>query len=722
MINRRNLPSHLLTCVAALVCWSPVLAQAPAEPADAATTPAKPAPAEAPPITPALTPEANPAIRAALELPRTEPADFFQAITWLIELGRPDLAKPILDELAGQQLTDDQRSALVAKFGSAAMLRLARTKELAPAGSQFVDAVMKAAAATSQNPDRIARLIAQLSDASPEIRNAARADLLVTGQPGVSALLEAMAGETDLQRRATLAAVAMQMDPLVRGPLLAMLDTRDPSLRDLVAHMLEALEVPQALPLLPTTSTSPERVLVEALRRYCQGTPPFAVDADNQVELWRWDDATKKLASARFPADEARTIWMARLARDLARLRPDNRDYQRYALVLELEAAAFASARPVDLSTSDTWLINDALADALRDDLPRTAVVLIDEFGRRRDAAVLHSAAPKPAPLVDALNSPNRRVRFAALRAIMAIDPTSPYPGSSRVPDALAWFAASSGDRSAVVAMPTVARATDLAGKLAAHKLAAEGFNNGRAAVKAALELSDLELVLVDMNILKPEVRQVVYELRIHPTTGDVPIALLAADGRLAAAQQIADEHTRVIAVPRPHTPEALAQIVARLRTLAGRDTVAAEERATQAAEATAWIAGLLAADRPFYVLGRSQPVLELAAYKPESNKSAVAALVELGTPESQKALLNFASQTTLPAASRAEAVAAFATSVSAHGVLLTTDEIIAQYNRYNASANADPDTLKIYGDILDAIEAPRAANPPPPPWKMPPP
>jgi hypothetical protein len=177
-----------------------------------------------------------------------------------------------------------------------------------------------------------------------------------------------------------------------------------------------------------------------------------------------------------------------------------------------------------------------------------------------------------------------------------------------------------------------------------------------------------------------------------------------------------------VIAVSRPHTPEALTQIVERLQTLTQRDAVPADERAAQADEATTWIAKLLAADRPFYVLQRATPVLEAAVYKLQSNESAIAALVELGTPASQRALVNFASQTTLPVASRAEAVAAFATSVKAHGVLLTTNEIIAQYNRYNASAQSDADTQKVFGAILDAIEAPRAADPPPPPWKLPPP
>ena len=51
-----------------------------------------------------------PAVRAALELPRSQPADYYQAIGWLIDLGRPELAKPILDELAKLQISDAQRA------------------------------------------------------------------------------------------------------------------------------------------------------------------------------------------------------------------------------------------------------------------------------------------------------------------------------------------------------------------------------------------------------------------------------------------------------------------------------------------------------------------------------------------------------------------------------------------------------------------------------------
>jgi CheY-like chemotaxis protein len=185
----------------------------------------------------------------------------------------------------------------------------------------------------------------------------------------------------------------------------------------------------------------------------------------------------------------------------------------------------------------------------------------------------------------------------------MALNPASPYPGSSRVPEALAWFAGSRGERQALVAMPTLAASSNLAGMLAAHELDARATNRGREAVDMAREMADLEMIFVDMDIQAAGIRPVLYELRISPTTGAVPIALLAAEGRLEAARELAQEHEGVIAVSRPHSQEVLSRMVEQLERMAGRDPVTPEERSAQAEEARTWL-GKLARRRPFSTIG----------------------------------------------------------------------------------------------------------------------
>jgi hypothetical protein len=667
--------------------------------------------------------ETNPAVRAALEWPRTRPADALRAICVFVDLGRTELAQPILAELQARNLSEGELAALVKEFGSHRMLQLAREEKLAPAGGEFSQAAMSAAAAEATNPARLRDQISRLGDPSALVRELALTDLASAGQTGAIALLEAMAVEGDAERRSMLGASARRLRPLVDGPLLAMLETNDPALRAVVAGLLSEAGVPQAAPLLaPASSSAAQRDLVDALDQFRRGAVPFALDGDDRVELWHWDDGSQSLSSARYPAEDARILWMARLAERLAALRPQRRAESQQAIVLRLEAdgrrnftlprQAAESGEPdgVRLASIDSQLLSDVLSDALKRDYTLAAAAAIDEMARRGDARVLLTADGQPSPLADALVHAERRVRWAALRAIVALDPASPYPGSSRVPDALAWFARGAGIRQGLVAMPTVAEATDLAGKLSAAGIEAEGTNRGADVARLAQQMPDLELVLVDMDIIAPNVRQVLYELRITPATGRIPVALLATEERLAEARRLAGEHERVVAVPLPATAEAVTKFAERLLAQAPRDAAAVDERAAQALEAVAWMAQLLGRGRSFYALRREAPAAAFNLFQ-SSAAPALDALARMGTPFCQQALVVYASQPTLPIDTRRQAAAAFDAAVKAHGLLLTRGEILAQYDLYNASADADANTQEVLGALLDAMEQRRSAG-----------
>jgi CheY-like chemotaxis protein len=692
MSRNINVNSFWTIAVGAVLCCATVHAQQPA--------------AEA---TEQLAPETNPAVLAALELPRTEPSHYVTAILSLIDLDRPELARPIFDELQKMQLSDAQRIELVRTFGTRRMLQLARTPALAPAGGQFADACLAAAAAEARDPQRLASLIQQLADPSPEARLAAQVDLESAGMPGVVAAVEAFGRETDVARRAAIGAALLRMHPQVVGPLVGMLASDNARLRADVAALLARLGVRQVAPLLPGQAS--ERSLVQAIDDYRKGAVPFTPDEQDRIALWQWDDATKRLSASSYPARDARTIWMARLATALAELQPENRAYQRQALLLGLEAALPAAAPRLD--AADVGLLSDVLADAMQQNYGRAAEMAAAQLGQRGDARVLLAADAHPVPLVEALRYPDRRVRFAALKAIMRINPQSPYPGSSYVPQALGYFAAGAGDRRAVVAMPTIERAANVAGRLRAAGIDAAATNRGAEAVQLAAQSPDLQLVLVDMDIQLPGVRDVLYALRIDPATGQVPIGLLAAAGRLEAAQALAAEHDRVIAFSRPHSDEYAKAIVDQLAALAGHNDQSTDERAAQSTQAIAWFAQLLADGPAFYDLRSQSDVIEAAALRPEATSESLAALAALGTPDGQRTLVDLASQQITPIATRRGAAEAFGHSVAQHGLLLTTDEILRQYDRYNASATADADTQQVLGAVLDSIEAPRSKQTP---------
>jgi hypothetical protein len=701
--------------VPCMLCACPLIARAQGLPPAEAGSPAE-----------RLAPETNPAVRAALELPRTEPKHYLEAVLALIDLQRPELAAPILQELIALNLSDEQRAELVRDFGSHRLLQLARTTALAPASGEFAEACMAAAEKLARDPERMARLIEQLAAPSPDVRHMARLALDAAGEEGIVATLEALARENDPQRRAALRDAIVQMSPEAVGPLLGMLNTSDGQLQLDVIRLLEAMRVMQAMPLVAAATASPdaERLLTNALDRYRRGTRAFAADNNGEVVLWDWDAPAEKLGYLCYSADEAQTIWMARLAFALAQLRPENLAYRRQALLLGFDAAIpprggadsrTSATRPDEqafhamAASADVALLNSVLADALKQHRSRAAIRAAELLGEREDAGILYSRTPEPAPLAAALDYPDRRVRFAALEAIMRLDPQSPFPGDSRVPSALGYFATGANERRAMVAMPIAGQATTLAGRLSGLGVEAEAATRGAPAVRLVQRSADLEFVLVDVDIDGPGIRDVLYALRTNAATGRIPIGLLATGERWDTAQRLAGEHSRIVAFPRPQSDAALAELVDRLTAISDRDAISASDRAEMAARALGWLGNLLTRPGTFYDLRQQAPVIEAALYLPHMTESSIASLALLGTPSSQRALVDFASQRELPVEPRKQAVAAFAASVAANGILLTEEEILRQYNRYNASASADADTQQVLGTILDTLESRRA-------------
>ena len=130
-------------------------------------------------------------------------------------------------------------------------------------------------------------------------------------------------------------------------------------------------------------------------------------------------------------------------------------------------------------------------------------------------------------------------------------------------------------------------------------------------------------------------------------------------------------------------------------------------ERAEQAQFASAAL-GELAGRSSYYRLRQPTQVLAQSLHANENASQTLAHLALIGTAEAQRTLLDFASRPTAPLDGRKAAADQFAESVRLHGVLLTSGQIVRQYDRYNASEFADATTQQILGELLDVIEGDR--------------
>lgn len=759
------------------------------EPAAAERDPAPPAEEDAaadavgaPPVQPidpltiAAFARSNPAVAAALEMPRETPAQKFRAVSVLVDLGHPELADRVLPELLAEQLDDAARAALVREFGAARFMRLIRLDQpivatepaadepaegetpddaVAPpppplAGARaFAQACLDAAAAEARNPERLAALIAALHAATEEQRYAARVDLRATGEPGLSAAFAALAAAPDDATRANLIAALAEMRPAVDLPTLAVLaDARGPLRRD-AAELAGRMRLGAALPLLSaiaasTTDAAGAEGAQAALRRLRIPVPTPA-DAQqlirNRLQLleedaalaiaagtggvwWSWNPETRQLTSAEYSPRQLRTLAAARLTNALNEAggvaAPSDR---RLAVVHGLEVATMHGAAPskelqaliVGMTPGD---VSAALADAVAGEYLGAATQLATELGRRGDLSVLATADGQPSPLATAVGSPHRPLRFAALSSVMQLAPPRSFPGASYVPEALWYFASGAGDPTAVVAAPVFTRASDWAGQLRGAGFQATPAGSGRYALAAANDAATaarLAVVVLDSDIGQPLVGETVYQLRSSPRTARVPVLIASSLPNLQKAQRIADGDRLVLAAPRPHGDGALAALVEQTVALNSQAAGDPQEHATEAAQALAWIAELLENRGPYDELLRDAALVNQTLYIDALAAPSIRVLAAAGSAESQTVLVDYASSQTLPIAGRRAAAAALAKSVERFGVQLTVDQIHAQYDRYNASETADADTQQVLGQVLDVLESKQKPSPPSP-------
>jgi hypothetical protein len=673
----------------------------------------------------------------------------------LMNLGRPDEARKYLQQLVNARLDDTVLSWLQAKFGSALFLRLAADEGMQPEGRTFAESVMQAAHRMARDPGRLEALIKQLSDATPAARYAAVVDLREAREEGAVALIQVLGDANRAAEHDRVREALVQLRSDAEGPLLAVMDSRDDSVRGHALHALARLGSRDAVPFLlrPVVTdggdASLRRTLSEALveafgripsldaaqgylhRRclaYFDGKVYGKPDHEDRVVLWHWDAAARIPVAVRVPARTASIHMAGRLATELVRLAPARDDYRKLytTALLEVAQRGRSSGQPLERGEGTPFhfaaqLGSSALEQVIQFALDRghtgAAVAALEILGEIGDVPMLMRADGQPCIACQALRHADRRVRFAAMEAILRIDPRERYPGASFMTESLGYFASNSGSRRVLIAHPRVELAQTMAGTLLEAGFETDTVVAGSGALQLAARNADYEFALISDAIDRPPARELLYQLRREPRTAGMPVALLAREENLERLQQLTGDDPLTITLPAPYEPAGMAFVVGRLRDRAGVNFVTAEERMQQAAIALDRMAAL--AESPewygYYELVGQQAAVERAMVAPPLTRSAARVLGMLATPSAQRRLVTLANQSDWPLADRRAAAVAFQVAVQRRGLLLTRDEILAQYDRYNSRATQDRATEQILGAILDTIDPPPAREAPPP-------
>jgi hypothetical protein len=211
-----------------------------------------------------------------------------------------------------------------------------------------------------------------------------------------------------------------------------------------------------------------------------------------------------------------------------------------FSLLAALAAGLSLPARAADAPGVPDTLGIDAAAHLLDHAAAGGMFTTAAAAARRIEEALLPPDKPLGQPetplpprvrkaLVRALAVPDAGLQFAAARALALTAGPPPWPGSSRVVEALAHAATAAGGDLVVVAHHDADVAHELAAGVSRFGYRPVVVSTGRAAVRAARDHADTVLVIIGARIIRPSAFETVQFIQEQPF-GDIPPVLVVVD------------------------------------------------------------------------------------------------------------------------------------------------------------------------------------------------
>ena len=679
------------------------------------------------------------------------PVDLLSAAQTVFRFGRPDETKRYLAALLASNPKEEDLALLAKQIGAAFLIRISREPQVQPEGKQVADLVLAASDKLLRDPGRINSYISQLSDADLNVRMAALKRLEQSGTHIVNPMLAVMADPAREKEHRYLRWALARLAPITEGPLLGALDGAPNELRWQIMVALGRMHSRKAVTYLVRPAADPAadpkvreaavaaltaiigsvpdqyeapRYLRAQINELLTGRLAYPTDEDDLVEMWTWDRDAAGVKLQKLPMADAALLVAARLSDDLYALDTQNAESVRLRLLINLELAKVLAGveQPLPMNEGSAGdaaakagpaVMNQVLADALKLNRIPAAVAAAEVLGQIGDAKLLTSYGPQESPLALALIHPNRRVRLVAALAILRLKPTEAFPGSSRIVDTLAEAVRTSGTARVLVAHPRGEDAQSLVGFMNALGYEGDSAYFGKQLAEQAFFRPDYELILISDAIDRPPINELVQWLRRDYRTAQIPIGVMARGENLQALRHAFEDDPYTTVFPRLYSLESAGVEVNALLAIAGRNHVGRDERVAQAYAALDAFAALAKEPGGYTTFGvlRHEDAVISALDNPALATRAALLLGQFGTPKSQSALVEFASRHSWPLADRQAAAAAFDAAVKSRGLRLTKQQILLQYDRYNASERLDVPTQQLLGAIIDAIEAPAIAR-----------
>lgn len=675
-------------------------------------------------------------------------AELLRGVRVLMDLDEIEFARTYLERLSQMRLEDSEWFRASELIGADFLMRLYGEDRLLPANKELVRTMNQAGFRYATSAERVDQLIRGLSDESQAVRSESFRHLRRMEQAGAVALLQVFADSGRQHEYAGVREALRGMGPSAVGPLLAASRARPLQMRyealmalalrvspecfDAVVGALFSPHTPQEIKddiqwaLQQTYEHLPDRDAIERMhtrtRHLLFGQQLTAdwlyYDRDAvYVNAWIWDGEAGSLVPLMVAPETAARMLALDRAADLHRAEPNRSDFRELHLLAFMDAnkrvigpdrvlsSDLARSTFPDLTIQEIEALLHLALD--RDMIPAVAAAC-DLLAQHPDTCQLLASSERASGLIRTLHCGDRHAQFAAFRALVELDCREPFAGCSHVMAAAAYFSSFADRPSGLIGHHYPEIAQSFADVLRQTGISGRGVENSRDMYREAVNDANLRYLFLSDTLAGPGYNELLQQFRSDWRTKRLPAAILVRSDTLANAQFRTNTDAFTLVLPETLDPTLVALQVDQLRRLQQPWEVTTTQGRLQAEYALNWILKVLADSESysFYeVLAHQRAIADLL-YWPHNSRRVIEALGWMGTAVAQRELIEYASQTGLPIENRQLAVESFAKAISRRGIMLTREEILQQYDRYNASAGDTGENQRVLGLMLDLIEA----------------
>lgn len=545
--------------------------------------PAATAPTPQPGGTVKLPESVDKVVLAIRETNPSTPEDFMQALRIMFDTRNFDEARSYLGKLKSANVSDSVAFQLVEQIGSDFVYRLIRSEEMSPEGAVFGRNLLESASRHLKSDAQLQTYFSEAASSSIPKRERAARGFSRAGSAGLEYLIQNVTNMTP-ENRESYEITAALIGSSIRDPLEAVVESGSAAQQAFAISVLGRGNLQKSIPFLLEplfAAQSAEQVREAAQRAFqrmlggvprvaeakrflnrqldelIQGGRPFDVDAFGNTTLWNWTPEGK-LVSQKVSPEIARVLRMERLGRALYQIDPADPQSQKVFLACQLTALGRLGDRSIsDVVASESlsavsprqWL--DVMKYCVDQKLFPGAAAAAEIIGTVADESVLYSS--DFSPLVRAMETGDRGLRFACTEAIIKLDPRRAFAGASRFIDSVVYFAGTSGNARAVVAHPKFSEGQNLVGTLAQRGYDAAAVTTGRDLVRRASQDSDVEFLLISDAIDRPPLGELIVQLRSFPALAKVPIGILSQKINQERNERIASTDPNVLVMKQPY-------------------------------------------------------------------------------------------------------------------------------------------------------------------------